>query len=240
MELSARDLLDIALVATLIYQVYRVVRGTRAFNVLRGLLVFLGLWVASRLLGLRTLSSLLGQIGTVGIVALVILFQSELRTALERLGRPLRKEHESAADDLARALERLAETRTGALVALERRTPLEEYARTGVRIDALLSPPLLENIFFENSPLHDGGVILRDSRVVAAGCLFPLQASDGYKRYGTRHRAALGLSEVSDALVVIVSEERGSIRLARSGVLGKPIIGRELREALKEYSLETE
>ncbi|WP_291425222.1 diadenylate cyclase CdaA [Deinococcus sp.] len=241
-----RDLLDILLVAALVYQSYKLIVGTRAVNVLRGILVFAGVWVAAQILNLITLSTLLGKVGTVGLFALLVLFQPELRAALERVGRPRTREARSGAalQDLARAMERLAERKTGALIAIERRTPLGEYAATGVPLDAVVSVPFLEALFARNAPLHDGGVILQGSRVVAAGCLFPLQQSDGtYRRYGTRHRAGIGLSELTDAVVLIVSEERGSIRIALGGRLGPDLNGTELRDQLRalvyEYQDET-
>ncbi|WP_249394052.1 diadenylate cyclase CdaA [Deinococcus sp. QL22] len=235
-SLSARDVLDIGLVTFLVYQAYMLVVGTRAVNVVRGILVFAGVWVAAQLLGLTTLSYLLGRAGTVGLFALIVLFQPELRGALERVGRPRGREASGGAalQDLARALERLAERKTGALIAIERRTPLGEYADTGVRLDAVVSVPFLEALFARNAPLHDGGVIVQGPRVVAAGCLFPLQAGDGtYRRYGTRHRAAIGLSELTDAVVLIASEERGSMRIALGGRLGPDLNGTELREQLR-------
>lgn len=235
--LSLRDLLDVLLVAFLIYQGYLLVVGTRAANVVRGIFVFGGVWVAAQVLGLTTLSDLLGRAGTVGLFALVVLFQPELRAALERVGRPRGREtgpSGAALQDLARALERLAERKTGALIAVERRTPLGEYAATGVALDAVISVPFLEALFARNAPLHDGGVIVQGSRVVAAGCLFPLQSSDGtYRRYGTRHRAAIGLSELTDAVVLVASEERGSMRIALAGRLGPDLNGPELREQLR-------
>jgi diadenylate cyclase len=235
--LNLRDLLDVLLVAFLIYQGYLLVVGTRAANVVRGIFVFGGVWVAAQLLGLTTLSDLLGRAGTVGLFALVVLFQPELRAALERVGRPRGREtgpSGAALQDLARALERLAERKTGALIAVERRTPLGEYAATGVTLDAVIRVPFLEALFARNAPLHDGGVIVQGSRVVAAGCLFPLQSSDGtYRRYGTRHRAAIGLSELTDAVVLVASEERGSMRIALAGRLGPDLNGPELREQLR-------
>ena len=192
-QVSVRDVLDILLVAFLVYQGYLLVAGTRAVNVVRGILVFAGVWVAAQLLNLTTLSYLLGRAGTVGIFALIVLFQPELRAALERVGRPRGREtgaSGAALQDLARAMERLAERKTGALIAIERRTPLGEYAATGVSLDALVSVPFLEALFARNAPLHDGGVIIQGSRVIAAGCLFPLQSSDGtYRRYGKIGRA---------------------------------------------------
>ncbi|MEW6420759.1 MAG: diadenylate cyclase CdaA [Deinococcota bacterium] len=236
-SLGLRDVLDVLLVTFLIYQGYLLVVGTRAVNVLRGILVFAGVWVMAQVLGLTTLSYLLGRASTVGLFALVVLFQPELRAALERVGRPRGRDvgaSGAALQDLARAMERLAERKTGALIAIERRTPLGEYAATGVVLDAKVSAPFLEALFARNAPLHDGGVIIQGSRVVAAGCLFPLQPADGtYRRYGTRHRAAIGLSEVSDAVVLVVSEERGSMRIALAGRLGPDLNGTELREQLR-------
>jgi diadenylate cyclase len=237
-QIGVQDVLDIVVVAFLIYQAYLLVVGTRAVNVVRGILVFAGVWVAAQLLGLTTLSFLLGRAGTVGIFALLVLFQPELRAALERVGRPRGRDASAsgaALQDLARAMERLAERKTGALIAIERRTPLGEYAETGVNLDALVSVPFLEALFARNAPLHDGGVILQGARVIAAGCLFPLQPADGtYRRYGTRHRAAIGLSELTDAVVLVVSEERGSMRIALAGRLGPDLNGTELREQLRE------
>ncbi|WP_412027671.1 diadenylate cyclase CdaA [Deinococcus yunweiensis] len=234
---SPRDVLDILLVTFLVYQGYLLVAGTRAVNVVRGIVVFAGVWVAALLLNLTTLSELLGRAGTVGLFALVVLFQPELRAALERVGRPRGRDLSAgvaALQAVVRSMERLAERRIGALIAIERRTPLGEYAETGVTLDAVVSVPFLEALFARNAPLHDGGVIIHGSRVVAAGCLFPLQSSDGtYRRYGTRHRAAIGLSEVTDAVVLVVSEERGSMRIALGGRLGPDLNGAELREQLR-------
>ncbi len=243
-QITFQDVLDIALVTFLIYQGYLLVAGTRAFNVVRGILVFASVWGAAQLLGLITLSTLLGRAGTVGLFALVVLFQPELRAALERVGRPRGREGTDGSavlQTLARAMERLAERKTGALIAIERKTPLGEYAATGVTLDAVVSVPFLEALFARNAPLHDGGVIIQGSRVVAAGCLFPLQSSDGtYRRYGTRHRAAIGLSELTDAVVLVVSEERGSMRVALGGKLGPDLNGAELREQLRRLVYEAQ
>ncbi|GGR04900.1 diadenylate cyclase CdaA [Deinococcus ruber] len=240
--INPRDILDVLLVAAAIYQGYLLVSGTRAVNVLRGVLIFAAFWLASSLLQLSALNYLLGRAGTVGLFALVVVFQPELRAALERLGRPRNRgagRGSAALQELSRAAERMAERKTGALIALERRTPLGEYARSGVMLDAVLSAPFLEALFARNAPLHDGGVIVQGDRVVAAACLFPLQASDGtYRRYGTRHRAALGLSELTDAVVLVVSEERGSIRLALAGRLGPELTVGELRDRLRELIYE--
>lgn len=239
---SLRDVLDIVLVTFLLYQAYELLVGTRAVNVLRGVLVFAGVWAVAKLLDLTTLSYLLDRVGTLGIFALVVIFQPELRAVLERLGRPRGRDqgaNAAALNEMVRALERLAERKVGALVAIERGTPLGEYAASGVHLDAVVSSPFLEALFARNAPLHDGGVIIQNARVVAAGCLFPLQSSDGvYRRYGTRHRAALGLSELTDAVVIAVSEERGSIRIALGGRLGADLNGTELREQLRHLLYE--
>ena len=238
---SLKDLLDILLVATLFYQGYMLLSGTRAVNVLRGVFIFVLAWAASNFLQLTALGSLLGRIAPVGLFALVVVFQPELRATLERIGRPRLRTNDSGAaiQDIARATERMAERKTGALIAIERRTPLGEYAASGVGIDARISAPFIEALFARNAPLHDGAVIVQAGRVVAAACLFPLQSSDGiYKRYGTRHRAAIGLSELTDAVVLVVSEERGSIRLALAGRLSADLTGAELRERLRELVYE--
>lgn len=242
--LTLKDLLDIALVATLIYQGYRLLSGTRALNVLRGVGVFVGVWIVSSALGLTTMNFLLERAATVGLFALLVVFQPELRAALERLGRPRVRgvsKHGAVLQEIARATERMAERKTGALIAIERRTPLGEYADTGVLIDAEVSAPFVEALFARNAPLHDGGMIIQGGRVLAAACLFPLQSSDGiYRRYGTRHRAAIGLSELTDAVVVVVSEERGSIRIATAGRLSADLTGAELRDRLRELVYEEE
>ena len=236
---TALDLLDIALVTVLLYQGYKLLVGTRAINLARGLVVFGLSWYAADRLGLRTITFLLSQLVTVGLFALVVVFQPELRAVLERLGRGRVREPAPLASvigEISRAVEWLAERRTGALIALERRTPLGEYASTGVPLDAQASAEVLETIFARNTPLHDGGVVVRHGRLVAANCLFPLQNLDDgvYRHYGTRHRAALGLSDVSDALVVVVSEERGVIRVAEGGQLSPDLSVTELRERLRE------
>jgi diadenylate cyclase len=233
MAFTWRDLLDILLVTALFYSLWRLIVGTRALNLVRGLLVYLLVWFLSNLLGLATLSWILGNAATLGAFALIVVFQPELRGLLERLGRPQGPRATSLAlEELLLGVARLAERRYGALIALERRTPLGEYAATGEVLDARLSARLLVTLFYPGTPLHDGGVILREGRLLAAGCLFPL--SEAQVGLGTRHRAALGLSEVSDALVLVVSEETGSVRLAEGGRLSPPLSLEALRARLKE------
>ena len=233
MAFTWRDLLDILLVAALFYSLWRLIVGTRALNLVRGLLVYLLVWFLANLLGLATLSWILGNAATLGAFALIVVFQPELRGLLERLGRPQGPRATSLAlEELLLGVARLAERRYGALIALERRTPLGEYAATGEVLEARLSARLLVTLFYPGTPLHDGGAILREGRLLAAGCLCPL--SEAQVGLGTRHRAALGLSEVSDALVLVVSEETGSVRLAEGGRLSPPLSLEALRARLKE------
>lgn len=232
MAVTWRDLLDIFLVTFLLYTLYRLMAGTRALNLVRGVLVYLLVWFLASLLGLSTLSWLLGNAATLGAFALIVVFQPELRAFLERLGRGQRlSSGPLALEELLLGIARLSEKRRGALIALERRTPLGEYAVSGEILDARLSARLLETLFYPGTPLHDGGAILRGERLFAAGCVFPI--SESQLGLGTRHRAALGLSEVSDALVIVVSEETGAIRVAEGGRLSSPLSLEALRERLK-------
>lgn len=227
-----RDALDVLLVALFFYSLWRLLSDTRAVNLVRGLLVFLLVWFLSGLLGLRTLSWLLGNAATLGAFALVVVFQPELRGLLERLGRAQARQERWPYVELLQAVRRLSERGHGALIALERRTPLGDLAATGEVLEARLSSRLLETLFTPGTPLHDGGAILREGRILAAGCVFPL--SEKEVDLGTRHRAALGLSEISDALVIVVSEERGTIRVAEGGRLSPPLDFEALRLILKE------
>jgi diadenylate cyclase len=233
------DILDIVLVTVLLYQAYRLMADSRTLNLVRGLVVFGLALYTSRWLGLTTLYAILERIAAIGVFALIVIFQPELRAVLERVGRPRQAEdtpQTMSLNEITRAVEWLSERKVGALVALERQTPLGDYANSGIKLDAEVSSGLLETIFARNTPLHDGGVIVQHGRIRAAGCLFPLQSdSHGVQRlYGTRHRAALGLSEQTDALVIVVSEERGSVRLAEGGVLSPDLTVLELRERLRQ------
>ncbi len=237
MNLNWRDVIDILAVATVIYYTYGLLAETRAMNLVRGLIVYVVVWFTAKLVGLTTLSWLLGNAATLGVFALIVVFQPELRGVLERLGRGRLRENRldvEAAQELLRAVERMAARRLGALLALERRTPLGEYSFSGEVLDARVSARLLETIFTVGTPLHDGGVIMRGKKLLAAGCVFPLSERNDLKYLGTRHRAAVGLSEVSDALVIIVSEERGTIRVAERGELSPNLTPSELRERLRE------
>lgn len=223
------DVLDILIIAFVIYRVLLLIRRTRAVTLLKGLAVIFAATAVSRLIGLRAVGWLLTQLTTGIIVALPIVFYPELRRTLEHIGRGglLHRPYESGQADfgavvrsVARAAESMSRSRTGALIVLERETGLNEYIETGVRLEAKVTPELLENVFVPKTPLHDGALIIRGDRVMAAGCFLPLSESRALSAdLGTRHRAAVGISEVSDAAAVVVSEETGTISLAVDGSL---------------------
>ncbi|KUK41426.1 MAG: Uncharacterized protein XD69_0532 [Clostridia bacterium 62_21] len=222
------DILDILAICLIGYMVVTVIRGTRAVQLLKGLLVLVALTGLAWWLELKLLSVVLDKVWTMAVVAIPIVFQPELRRMLERLGRGgsftrliVGQEAVNAAvGEVVQAVHELAGKRTGALVAIERQTGLKEYIDTGVVLDAVVSRPLLVSIFEPHTPLHDGAVILRGNRVLAAGCYLPLSVSREIPSdLGTRHRAAVGLSEQSDAVVIVVSEETGVVSVAEDGVL---------------------
>ena len=223
------DLLDVLIVAVVLYKLYGMIKDTRAVTLLKGLLVILVAALISNWLHLNALYWLLGKTLTVVAVALPVVFQPELRRALEHIGRgrlfskPSRLNEEEMGSlfrEIAKAAATLSKTKTGALIVMERETGLSDYMESGIRIDGLVSSELLLNCFIPNTPLHDGAIILRGNRIMAAGCLLPLtEKSDLDKELGTRHRAALGLSEQADAVVIVVSEETGLISLAIGGHL---------------------
>jgi len=239
------DLLDILVVAFVVYQILMLIRGTRAVQLVTGLGLLFAAYIVSRWLGLYTLQWLLSYVGLVVPIALLVLFQPELRRMLEQLGRgsvllvgftPHGLDREAAirlVNDVARAARILGSRKIGALIVLERRTGLEDFIETGIRVDALVTVQLLINVFFPNTPLHDGAVIIRGNRLVAAGCLLPLSERPGLIRpLGTRHRAAIGVSEVTDAVAVVVSEETGTISLAVEGRLDRGLTEEELKVRL--------
>ena len=229
-DIGILNVVDVLIVGFLLYWLWLLIRRTRAVQLVKGLLVLLVAKAVSSKLGLQAVSWLLNQAITALIVALPVLFQPELRRALESIGRgrvfaasPFRSPEYQASrvvEELVRAVEMLRRERMGALVVVERRTGLEEYVAAGVRLDAVLSAELLFNIFVPRTPLHDGAVIIRGDRIAAAGCFLPLaEASRTGLELGTRHRAAIAISEQSDAAAIVVSEETGRVSLALEGVL---------------------
>lgn len=235
--------IDIGLTALLIYGLFSLIRDTRALRLVIGVTLLYGVYVLAQLLGLQLLSQILQAGAVVGLFALVVVFQPELRRALERLGhvgslgwmlapgQPGPIDHVAA--EVARAATGFAQDRHGALIVLERETGLEDFCETGVMMHADLSAELLRTIFMPRSPLHDGAAIVRGDRVVAAGVVLPLaESGPGGERFGTRHRAAFGITEETDALVVVVSEESGAIGLVERGHIVRHLDEEQLRVAL--------
>jgi len=238
------DLLDIAIVALLLFWVIKFVRGRRAGKLLLGVGVLSVLLLLSSLFEMRALNFILNGVFSVGLIAIVIVFQPELRSALEKVGgvsdnfkgRVDGDEAsvlKSAIGEIIVAAEELSKKKTGALIVMERNTRLGDVIRTGTTIDAVTSSFLLGNIFYNKAPLHDGAVIIRKGRVHAAGCFLPLSSNENIvKELGTRHRAAIGMSENSDALVLVVSEETGAISIAIDGNLHRNLTRSKLESYL--------
>jgi len=242
------SLVDIAVVAVIIYQLLMLIKGTRAVQLIKGLFVLLIVSVVSKYMELTTLSWMLDKVWYMLVVALPVVFQPELRRALEQLGRGKfikmhststgPEEYRKLIDELARCTQFLSQSRIGALIVIEKQTGIQEFIETGVKIDGVVSSEFLVNIFIPKSPLHDGAVIIRGDRVAAAGCFLPLTQDTGLQKdLGTRHRAALGLSEVSDSVIIVVSEENGIISVAKNGRLTRNLDEKGLRDLLKNEIL---
>ena len=238
------DIIDILVVTVIIYELLMLTRQTRGSAVLKGLLLLLLIVGASNLLGLTALNWLLMAVLKNGALVLVILFQPELRKALEQMGRGaiIDKKRREVPDDqehiiteIIQCLTDLSRRLVGALIVFERKTGLKDVIETGISIDAEISAALLENIFEPNTPLHDGAVVIRGPRVMAGACILTLTEGRGISHeLGTRHRAAIGISETTDALVLIVSEETGIISMARGGKLTRHLDSKSLQEILGE------
>ncbi len=238
-----KDLLDVAVVSFFLYRLLLLIRGTQAVQIVVGLLLLGLVGLIAKLLDLRLLSWLFQNATPAIIIGVLVLFQPEIRRALDQfgrmgfLGRPLAQQRfqvlERMVDRVTRAAQRLVAARTGALIVFERETGLENYARSGIRINGELSVEFLEAIFFPNSPLHDGAAIIRGDQILAAGCLLPLaEDSSVPERIGTRHRAALGLSLQTDAVVLVLSEESGQIAVAHEGKIMRNLDQDRVRQVL--------
>src|SRR5258708_17126011 len=233
-----RPIVEIMILAVAIYYVFSFVRGTRGFAILTGFLtVLLALAIVSNFLNLQVLRALLGTFSAFFAVAVLVIFQPELRRILAQLGNlPLfhtPHEQRENIEIIIQTVERLADVRIGALVALEQSIQLQESVESGISIDCVATPEMLETIFFPNNAIHDGGVIIKGDRIAYAACIFPLtRRQDLNQSLGTRHRAAIGLSEETDAIVVVVSEETGAISYAFKGHLEKGVTLEELRAFL--------
>lgn len=250
-----RTIIDILIVAFVIFEVLMLIKGTRAVQLLKGIAILVIASVVCKSLRLSTMNWILDKTWTMLFVALPVVFQPELRRALEQLGRGgffgrrfllAEEDAKQSIHEIVRAVETLAERKVGALLVLRRETGLQEYVESGVRLDALVSAEALVNIFEPNTPLHDGAVIIQGNRILAAACYLPLTQENSFlsKDLGTRHRAALGITEQSDALAVVVSEETGLISLAQERRLirglGVPVLEKRLVEQITLSGRKTE
>ena len=242
------DFLDILLVAFIIYEGIKLVRGSRTFQLIKGIAILGIVYALVKLFNMEACEYLLSVLFENGLIILVVLFSPELRNILEKFGRrsftnlsffgfrnseSLEKEITSTVNDFCKSAGEMSDSKTGALVVFEKAAPLQEIIKTGTILDAQSSPELFNGLFFKNSALHDGAVVVRDGRIYAAGCILPLTQNNAIdSELGTRHRAAIGMSEHSDAVVVIVSEETGSISVAVNGILTRDVTRGKLREML--------
>ena len=244
------DILDILIMTYLIYEVILLARKTRAVQLLKGILVLLLCYFVAQQIGFKTVNFVLSNFLQFGIIAIIVVFQPELRRILEQVGRntgiismitgrkagdDIQPKYADAINNICSSCEMMSKNKTGALIIVEQKTGLSEIVATGTVVDATLTSELIETIFYEGSPLHDGAVIVRDGRLYAAGCYLPLSANNEIGReLGTRHRAGLGMSENSDAIVIIVSEETGIISVAQNGVLVRRLDKIALMRILKK------
>lgn len=250
-SIGITDIIDIAIVAYLVYKVLGFIKETRAQQLVRGIVLVIIVFLVSELLNLSLLNWLLKSLITVGLIAIVVLFQPELRRGLEQIGRRSiftsqfrnvsKDEAFETIHNIVDACEDFSASRTGALMVIERQTMLNDIIETGVVINANISPRLLGNLFYEGSPLHDGAVIIRGTKAYAASCVLPLTSRTNIGgNLGTRHRAGVGVSEVSDAFVIIVSEESGAISVADNGQLYRFLDGKALEKLLLNIYMPTE
>lgn len=246
-KLGFFDILDILLVAFIFYQVYRLVKGTAAINIFAGIFTFYLAWLLVRAFNMELISSILGQFIGMGVIALLIVFQQEVRRFLLLVGSRYNLQNifnlekffskptiqENVSDAIVEACTNFSATKTGALIVFQQNTELYNYAQTGVIIKAKVTDELIENIFFKNTPLHDGAVIINENKILAARCILPVSdRRDIPGSMGLRHRAALGLSSVSDAYVVVVSEETGNITFFKDGSYKVRVRPEELKKFL--------
>ncbi len=252
------DLLDILLVAFVVYSVVRFIRETRAIQLFKGLILFFFVYVVITVLEMQASSFLFKSVASNAIVFLIIIFTPEIRHALESVGRSsfssfslfnstkssrtlMDEKINSMITEVCRSVSSMSETKTGALIVFERQTRLGSIIETGTSVDALVSEELLGTIFFPKTPLHDGAAVIRADRVESAGCILPLTKNNSLsKELGTRHRAAIGMSEESDAVIVVVSEETGNISVATNGKLERGFSSAQLRATLQGYLIEAE
>lgn len=243
------DAIDILLVASLFYGVYRAMKGTSAPYIMIGIFVIYLVWILVKTFNLVLFSSILGQIISVGVIAILIIFQPEIRHFLQAIGRQRgrfewlsrifnfrnrRTEHDINLEPIVVACQEMGADKVGALIIIKQDDDLGVVVESGISIDAKVSTALLENIFFKNAPLHDGGVVISGDRVVAAKCVLPSTQQEVPKSYGMRHRAALGMSEVSDAIVIAVSEETGKISVAHDSTIKRDVEPQNLTQTIRK------
>ena len=253
-EFGIKDIIDIVSVALMLFYIYRLMRESRSLNVFYGILVFVLVWLfVSQVLEMRLLGSILDKLVSVGVIGLIVLFQEEIRHFLYNLGahqkaknliRWFRGSREQEADKesimpIVMACMNMARGKVGALIVIERSTPLDDIVDTGDVIDAKINQRLIENIFFKNSPLHDGAMVISNKRIRAAGCILPVShKTDIPKELGLRHRAAMGISQDSDAVAIVVSEETGRISVAVKGEFQLRLSAEQLESILtREMSM---
>lgn len=246
-QLRWQDLLDVLLVAFGVYWIIHFIRGTRAVQMLVGLVVLFLAYFGSQVLELYTLNWVLDNFISSILLVIVVLFQHDIRRALTEMGRGSlfgvrgRFTYTSVVEEITRAALSLASKRIGALLVLERTVGLNEYIEVGTQLDARVSKELLGSIFLPASPIHDGAVVVQDGRLTAAGCFLPLTANPNVSKHlGTRHRAAIGLTEETDAIVVVVSEEEGTVSLVREGRIQHDLDAGRLRSELQQYFVHDE
>src|SRR5690554_5151579 len=250
-NIRIRDFIDIAIVAYVFYKVIGLIKETRAGQLIRGIILILLATQVSDWIGLYTIHWILRNTMTVGVIALLVVFQPELRRALEHLGRSrffsnvfISKQEDQPTktiEEIIKAVQMLAQDKTGALIVIERETKLGDVIDTGIKMDSLVSGELLLNTFIPNTPLHDGAMIIRNNRIMAAGCFLPLTENQNLSnQVGTRHRAGLGITESSDAVVVIVSEETGIISIALNCKLYRYLDIKSLKQILINLLVEKE
>lgn len=249
------DIIDIVIVAFLIYYVIKLVRQTRAFQLVKGF-VYMGIiYFIVSAFNMSASSFIFSQLFRNIVIVMILLFQPEIRHAIESIGRgDFRKfnifglrnsdlrgdEYRTAASNISKAAGNMSDTRTGALIVIEGKTLLGEIISTGSEINSNITVPMIENIFFPKAPLHDGAMVIRDNRIHSAGCILPLTQNDVSFELGTRHRAAIGMSEHSDALIIVVSEETGAISVAHNGTLERGITSGELYEIICAFLVSDE
>jgi len=249
-NINVSSILDILAVSYLFYKAYMLIRETRAEQLLKGIILIIIFIPISKVLRLEMLYWILSNTITIGVLSFIIIFQPEIRRALEHIGRSaftdkhILQDEEAMAkviEEIVNAVESLSREKTGALIVIERLTGLGEIINTGTKLDSLVSSALLENIFVVNTPLHDGATIIRNDRIISSGCFLPLTSNNELNRaLGTRHRAALGISENSDAIIIVVSEETGTISLAVNGNLTRNYDKARLKDILMRIIKKTQ